>query len=111
MNLYQPSPFDAPFGPGDLEWLYRLQDSDGQSLNSRLAQLAPISFNTKSTRGRPAARRLFSIDTWEMNSFSWANDNPPNAAIPAGAFSDNSESPWPTAALILMRPGGQPRRW
>ena len=30
MNLYVPNPqADSPFGPGDLEWLYRQQDVDG----------------------------------------------------------------------------------
>ena len=54
MNLYAPNPLlDSPFGSGDLEWLYRQQDVDGNSLTSRLAQLAPVSF-TNSHR-RPAA--------------------------------------------------------
>ena len=45
MNLYQPFPLlDSPFGPADLEWLYRQQDVDGASLTSRLSKLAPISF-------------------------------------------------------------------
>ena len=62
MNLYQPNPLlDSPFGPGDLEWLYRQQDVDGSSLTSRLAQLAPISFtNTIDGQRR---RRLFALDT------------------------------------------------
>ena len=46
MNLYVPNAqLDAPFGYGDLEWLYRQQDVDGGSLVSRLAQLAPVSFS------------------------------------------------------------------
>lgn len=44
MNLYRPNGSDSPFGPSDLEWLYRTQDVDGASLHSRLSQLAPISF-------------------------------------------------------------------
>ena len=60
--------------PSDLEWLYRQQDVDGASLTSRLSQLAPVSFtNTIDGQRR---RRLFALDTWEMNNFVWANDNP-----------------------------------
>ncbi len=40
MNLYRASRIDAPFGPADLEWLYRFQDIDGASLNT--SQPAPI---------------------------------------------------------------------
>ena len=36
MNLYTANSYDQPFGPGDLEWLYRQQDVDGFSLSSRL---------------------------------------------------------------------------
>jgi hypothetical protein len=74
MNLYAPGPDDAPFGPADLEWLYRKHDSDGGSLDSRLARLAPVSFTNPVDGLR--RRRLFSIDTWETNHFAWANDNP-----------------------------------
>ena len=83
MNLYSPNPlYDSPFGPGDLEWLYRQQDVDGASLTSRLSQLAPISF----TNGIDGARRrrLFALDSWDLNTFSWPTDNP------AGAFPTNS---------------------
>jgi hypothetical protein len=75
MNLYSPNPLnDSPYGPGDIEWLYRKQDVDGASLSSRLSQLAPVSF----TNGLDGARRrkLFALDSWDMNSFSWTNDNP-----------------------------------
>lgn len=75
MNLYNPNPtLDDPFGFPDLEWLYRSHDVDGGSLSSRLSQLAPISF-TNSVDGL-RRRRLYSIDTWESNTFAWANDNP-----------------------------------
>jgi hypothetical protein len=74
MNLYAPGPDDAPFGPADLEWLYRKHDSDGGSLDSRLARLAPVSFTNPVDGLR--RRRLFSIDTWETNHFAWASDNP-----------------------------------
>ena len=74
MNLYAPTRLDAPFGPSDLEWLYRYQDVDGASLQSRLAHLAPISFLNPLDGSR--RRRLFSLDSWETTNFVWANDNP-----------------------------------
>ena len=84
MNLYVPNAqLDAPFGYGDLEWLYRQQDVDGGSLVSRLAQLAPVSFSNPVDGQR--RRRLFALDSWEMNNFAWTNDNPrpaPSAASP-----------------------------
>ncbi len=77
MNLYVPNPqADSPFGPTDLEWLYRQQDVDGASLTSRLSQLAPVSL-TNAIDGQ-RRRRLFCTDTWEMNNFAWTNDNPGN---------------------------------
>ncbi|MGO9921897.1 MAG: hypothetical protein ACLQIB_45285 [Isosphaeraceae bacterium] len=83
MNLYTYNPLlDSPYGPSDLEWLYRLQDVDGSSLSSRLKQLAPISF-TNGVDGQ-RRRRLFALDTWESNGFAWANDNP------GGVFPTNS---------------------
>ncbi|MGA7502130.1 MAG: hypothetical protein WBX00_36015, partial [Isosphaeraceae bacterium] len=78
MNLYVPNAqLDSPFGYGDLEWLYRQQDVDGGSLVSRLAQLAPISFSNPVDGLR--RRRLFALDSWDLNSFVWTNDNPGNA--------------------------------
>ncbi|MBV8610470.1 MAG: hypothetical protein JO034_23805, partial [Singulisphaera sp.] len=77
MQLYQGSPYDAPFGPNDLEWLYRKQDSDGQYLQSRLSSLAPISFTNGVDDLR--RRRLFALDAWETTNFVWAYDNPGNA--------------------------------
>jgi len=78
MNLYVlNAQLDTPFGYGDLEWLYRQQDVDGGSLTSRLAQLAPISFSNPVDGQR--RRRLFALDSWEMNNFAWTNDNPPPA--------------------------------
>ena len=78
MNLYQQNPLlDSPFGPTDLEWLYRQQDVDGASLISRLSQLAPISFTN--TIDGIRRRKLFALDTWDLNNFVWANDNPGNA--------------------------------
>ena len=90
MNLYNPTAlFDSPFGPSDLEWLYRQQDVDGTSLTSRLASLAPISFTNNvsltSVNGSYAdalrRRRLYSTDTWELNNLIWANDNPGGSAF------------------------------
>ena len=66
-NLYQPSRYDALFGPQDLEWLYRQHDVDGASLDSRLKYLAPISFNHPVDGQR--RRRLFSLETWETNKY------------------------------------------
>ncbi len=74
MNLYVPNSFDSPYGPSDLEWLYRFQDVDGASLSSRLSQLAPISF--MNLADGPARRRLFSTDSYELTNFAYAHDNP-----------------------------------
>ena len=97
MNLYVPNAhLDAPFGYGDLEWLYRQQDVDGGSLVSRLAQLAPVSFtNTIDGQRR---RRLFSLDSWELNNFVWTNDNPGNV------FPNNSNFPMVNPSPPLIDP-------
>ncbi len=90
MQLYQTTSFDAPFGPSDLEWLYRYQDVDGLSLQSRLASLAPISFLNPIDGLR--RRRMFSTDSWETTNFVWASDSPaswyngPNLATTNGSF-------------------------
>ena len=88
MNLYAISHYDQPFGPSDLEWLYRLQDVDGATLSSRLSQLAPVSFSNPAdglTR-----RRMFSTDTWEPTGWVYANDNPsPYAGAAYGASTDH----------------------
>ncbi|MBX6316525.1 MAG: hypothetical protein IRY99_26970, partial [Isosphaeraceae bacterium] len=70
LNLYTPTPYDAPFGPHDLEWLYRRDDVDGTNLTSRLSQLGAPVFNNTMTR------RLFSVDSWELNTFAAANTAP-----------------------------------
>ena len=44
MNVYAPTRYDMPFGPEDLEWLYRKHDTNGAGLVSRLSDLAPVSF-------------------------------------------------------------------
>jgi large repetitive protein len=78
MNLYSANPLlDSAYGPADLEWLYRQQDIDGASLTSRLSKLAPISF----TNGLDGSRRrkLYALDSWDLNRFVWSNDNPSNA--------------------------------
>jgi hypothetical protein len=98
MNLYVPTQVDAPFGPGDLEWLYRQQDIDGRSLTSRLAQLAPISFTNTfdlsavspqaaATDGL-ARRRMFSIESWDLNTYAvghGTNMVQPTAALPTSS--------------------------
>ena len=94
MNLYVPNPqADSPFGPADLEWLYRQQDVDGSSLVSRLAQLAPVSFTNPIDGQR--RRRLFALDSWEMNNFVWANDNPGNAFPTNYNFASNANAGFP----------------
>ena len=87
VNLYTPSRFDSPFGPTDLEWLYRSQDVDGASLSSRLSHLAPVSFVWAKDATR--RRRLFALDSWDLNTYSYANDNPGGINAP-GPFSRNS---------------------
>ncbi len=82
MNPYSPTRLDAPFGANDLEWLYRYQDVDGTSLQSRLPSLAPVSFLNPLDGTR--RRRLFCLDTWEPTNFVWTNDNP------QGVFPNNS---------------------
>ena len=96
MNLYVPNAqLDAPFGYGDLEWLYRQQDVDGGSLVSRLAQLAPVSFSNPVDGQR--RRRLFALDSWEMNNFAWTNDNPGGLAFAYNArFTPNSDAGFTT---------------
>ena len=75
MNLYVLNPqADSPFGFGDLEWLYRQQDVDGNSLTSRLAQLAPVSF-TNSIDGQ-RRRRLFATDSWETEQLRLGERQP-----------------------------------
>ncbi|APW62604.1 hypothetical protein [Paludisphaera borealis] len=93
--LYYPGASDAIFGVEDLEWLYRAHDQDGSSLYSRLSELAPLSFRDASDALR--RRRLYSIDVWETNAFTWTNDNPGNN------FSDNSRFKWP-----FQQPGASP---
>jgi hypothetical protein len=108
MNLYQPNAqLDSPFSFSDLEWLYRKQDVDGASLNSRLSQLAPISFtNTIDGQRR---RRLYSIDTWETNNYAWANDNPSNAFPTNSTFTpinrDASYQNWSPQPVVTPPPG------
>ena len=96
MNLYVPNAqLDTPFGYGDLEWLYRQQDVDGGSLVSRLAQLAPVSFSNLVDGQR--RRRLFALDSWEMNNFAWTNDNPGGLAFAYNArFTPNSDAGFTT---------------
>lgn len=109
MQLYHPQPYDQPFGPNDLEWLYRQQDVDGLALSSRLKDLAPVSFlNPKDGSRR---RRLFSIESWEPINFVWAHDNPvddpqwtPVTSLPASGPYGNSQfiDPLSSANLSTM---------
>jgi len=96
MNVFVPSKFDSPFGPEDLEWLYRQHDVDGASLQSRLANLAPISF--LNPQDGVYRRRMFSVDSWETTNFAYAHDNPGNT------FPFNSHSYAGTPAAISGDP-------
>ena len=76
MNLYVSSPNDSPFGPEDLEWLYR-----GARYRRRLAhqptvEARPISF--MASADALTRRRMFSTDSWETTNFVYAHDNPGN---------------------------------
>jgi hypothetical protein len=106
MRLYGPSRLDYAFGPSDLEWLYRSQDIDGSSLDSRLKYLAPISFTNPLDGLR--RRRLFALDAWETTNLVWANDNPGNAftnnssflpLVDAGYANFSALAPTPTPQL------------
>ena len=100
MSLYRPNALlDSPYGPADLEWLYRPQDVDGPSLSSRLANLAPISF-TNSIDGL-RRRRLFALESWESNQFVWANDNPQNAFPFNSRFAPTASPSFAAASAAL----------
>ncbi|RUL82036.1 hypothetical protein TsocGM_24040, partial [Tautonia sociabilis] len=97
MNLYWPDESDAPFGPKDLEWLYRVQDVDGDALESRLSQLAAVSF--VHAADAQTRRRLFSVESWDRIDYAFAHDNPDpwdrvtNTPLPAGSYYDLSQPP------------------
>ncbi|MDX2037390.1 MAG: hypothetical protein SFX72_12125 [Isosphaeraceae bacterium] len=90
LNLYSPGgTIDMPYGPSDLEWLYRKQDVDGTQLDSRLGRLAPISFlNPVDGLMR---RRLFSIESWDLNTSVFSYDNP------TGSYLYNSKTAYEPA--------------
>ncbi len=67
LNLYEPTPYDAPFTNTDLEWLYRQNDVDGSGLNSRLSQLTVNGF---SGAGGPYQSQMFSVDSFDTTNFS-----------------------------------------
>ncbi len=81
-NLYVPNNLDASFSASDLEWLYRFQDIDGSSLSSRLGQLVPETFVQppgnliNPTAEAQMRRQFFSVESWDLNNYAWANDNP-----------------------------------
>ena len=66
------------------------------SLISRLAQLAPVKRDHPVDGQR--RRRLFATDSWEMNNFVWANDNPGNT------FPNNSTFPMVNPSPPLIDP-------
>ncbi len=88
LNLFQREPFDNIFGAEDLEWLYRVQDTDGTSLSSRLPKLVQhitgpgtyySAFEDDDTANggltAQTRRRLYSVDFWDLNRFSWSQNN------------------------------------
>lgn len=102
MNHYLATQLDAPFTPADLEWMMRAHDVDGQSLSNRLGRLIPEAFTQGGADGTNPTkdvaryhRDLFSTDTWDLNTYSWANDNPgagydANSSTYTGNFAQNS---------------------
>ena len=80
---------------------------DGATLTSRLSKLAPVSFlNPADGLTR---RRLFSTDSWELNRFVYANDNPVGLGQPSllngsnGQFYYNSRfMPYASSSLENM---------
>ncbi len=86
IDLYKTNPYDAPFTNQDLEWLYRQDDVDGRSLQSRLSQLDQIYPNYRTFRDLDPVsgitpqtrRRLFSVESWENIHYAWFQ----NAFVP-----------------------------
>ncbi len=97
MDLYRPTTTDSPFGVEDLEYLYRGQDVDGSGLSSRLADLAPVSFELSAERFRN--RRLFTTETWDRIFPTFANDN--QLRNLDGGFADQGGQPTYNPALAL----------
>ncbi len=55
MNLYTPNPLlDSPYGPGDLEWLYRQQDVDGATLTEPAVAACADQLHQLTRRPKPA---------------------------------------------------------
>jgi large repetitive protein len=107
MNLYQRFPLlDSPFGPPDLEWLYRQQDVDGASLTSRLSTLAPISFTNPIDGAR--RRKLVAIESWDLTNFVWANDNPQNAFPSNSRFTNTQSAGFVQLSTNLSTPRSTP---
>ncbi len=80
LDLYRPNNNDAPFEPKDLEWLYRQGDIDSSSLDNRLARLLPDTFlNPNDKVGSAVRRRLFSDESWELNTYVSRNAAKPYA--------------------------------
>ncbi len=101
MNLYEDLGLDAPFGPADLEFLLRFSDIDGPELQSRLRDLGANTF-VNGTINAPAfdqaaarkMRKLFSHETWDLNTYALAPDNVVDPTSPALAakFGTNSHN-------------------
>ena len=113
LNLYDPAPYyDAPFTNNDLDWLYN-RDKDIVQQGSRLASLAPISFtNPKDGQQR---RRLFAVETWDLNRASFAPSNPGNAfefnswfnhAAAGNTNAANPRAAWQAVVQSMQANGG-----
>jgi len=106
MNPYSSQAHDHAFGPVDLEWLYRYQDTDGVSLSSRLKELAPISFTNPADGTR--RRRMFSVETWEPTTFVWAHDNPADNPEWALVTEEPLSAPYGNTRFFASYPSSPP---
>ena len=88
LDPYQLGPYEAPYTLNDLEWLLRGHDLGGDKLESRLGELAPLSFWSRDdsldpmgpffdpTTGRPILstdgmlrRRHFTTQSWDFADY------------------------------------------
>lgn len=93
LDLYRPNPYDAPFEPKDLEWLYRQGDVDSSSLDDRLARLVPDAFlDPDDPVGSRRRRNFFGLESWELNTYAATNSALPGAP-PAVGFPATSWTP------------------
>ena len=105
MNLYAPSrtrPIQ-PFGPSDLEWLYRKHDVDGATLTSRLSEAGPGQPPQPGRRPDPPPDCSPPIPG-NSTRFAYANDNPHQyAAVPRTIEPVSCPTPAPCLENIRTR--------